>query len=213
MLPVAQLLVAALFVAPALVADYQMKRAFDDPGTRQLMASIAPRVLSDSESLEEDSDSPSATHFVPTRTQAVAIIDAPGWFLYGLTRHGKYSPSIALKRSFPFDEFADAGVLYPLYAIPFWWVLGRAADAGRTLRSATPLRLRWWDLVLMLPLVWNGFLGWVWYIHEAAHGAAASCFGWSFAVWGVWGLAPVAVITVLILQRKRRAPGFQLPVN
>jgi hypothetical protein len=213
MLPVGQFLVASLLAAPALIADYQMKRATEDPGTRRLMASLAPRALPGSGDSGANSDSATAPHFIPTRTQAVAIFDAPGSFIFMLTRDAKYAPSATLKRSFPFDACSDMAVLFPFYAIPFWWVLGRTADAGRSLGSSAPVRLRWWDLALMLPLVWCGFFGWLAYISEAIHGAADSCLGWSYALWGVWGFAPIAVVTVWILQRKKPAPRFQLPVS
>jgi hypothetical protein len=182
MLPVLQLLVAGWVATPGLVTDYRSKTAV------------------------EDHDVATAPGFVPTRTQAVAIFDIPGSFVYMLLRGPLNSPAAVLKRIFHSDPYSQMAILYPIGAIPFWWVLGRSADTASSLKSMLPSRLRWWDLILMLPLVWCGFCGWLWYFSAAAGGTATSCFGWSMAAWGIWGVLSGVVITLWILQKRKRRP-------
>lgn len=205
MLPLAELVVAGIVAGPRLVDDYQLARFFEDPANARALLPLRSFSLPPLEAPPRQSLMRKVADAFPDRTQCVVLANIPGAMTDLAVIAVRHRPTVSHSRTFGFDRWAWAAILYPLFALPFWWVLGRSMDASRSMKSAQPRRVRWWDLLLMLPVACGGIAGWV--VYQVATTPAEKAdpdFRWLSVALGIWGVA-AAGATVIWFQQWRRA--------
>jgi hypothetical protein len=205
MLPVAELFLAAIIAGPYLFWEYRAARLLEEPETRNALRTLRLPDFSQPLPPPKHNWLQLVSESLPQRSQSVALLNIPGASIDLFVIAVRHRPTIAMTRTFPFDRWAWAAMLYPIFAIPFWWILGRSLDCRRTLKSETPAHLRWWDLALMLPLAIIGLAAWVSYVVTATPADKADInFIWVTTALGVWGVFAALATFIWFLQWKRR---------
>lgn len=204
MLPLAELLVAAVVAGPRLVDDYQIGQLFRDPSWVRIMSHLNLDQSIQSRRASRRAWISRITDELPERTQLVALANIPGAAVDAVIVAARHRRTIEPSPTFSFDRWAWAAMLYPIFALPFWWVVGRSADAARTLRSASPKRLRWWDLVLVLPVAVGGIAAGIDYLAFAtADDKASADFRAMMFALAVWGALCAGATVIWFLQRRK----------
>lgn len=197
-----ELLLAAVIGAPALVRDYRVSRFIAQANERHLTLTVTlpdPLVPPPAPGRIERIES-----YLPNSTEGVVLLNFPAAFVdlavsWPMHRSLRDSPLV-----FTFDRWAWRALVYPLYALPFWWILGRSVDCGRSLRNKDPKRLRWWDLALMLPLAVLGIAALTApFTSIPADRADAEFEVMIVAIW-FWGALSVGACVIWFLQWRRR---------
>lgn len=126
---------------------------------------------------------------LPARTESVVLLNVPGAVLDTMSVGLQHKPTIGASKTFALDRWAWGAVLYPIYALPFWWVLGRCVDATGRSRNSSRHPLRWWDITLMLPLAIFGIAGWIAFqVAATPIDKTDMALMWTMEACGVWGV-------------------------
>lgn len=204
MLPMAELLIAATVAGPRLIDEYQMGRLLRDPSWLRVMSHLDLRPLPQSAQASKQSWIGAISENLPERTQCVVLANIPGAAVDFLVASVRDKPTVELTRAFPFDRWAWGAILYPIFALPFWWVLGRSADAAQLLTSANSKRLRWWDLALMLPIAVGAVaIGIDYLAFSTPDDLANTDFRRVVIAIVIWGTAGTAATVIWFLQRRK----------
>lgn len=212
MLPVMELVLSAAIAGPVLVRDYRFARFLESAGARHV--TLTMRMPDFSNPPAKPSLQARISEVLPARTESVVLLNIPGALLDTMPVALRHKPTIGVSKTFALDRWAWGAVFYPIYALPFWWVLGRCIDG--TGRSQTSSRgpLRWWDVTLMLLVAIFGSGGWIAFqVTATPVDKTDMAFMWAMVACGIWGIVAATASFIWFREWWRRRAARPLPVQ
>jgi hypothetical protein len=201
-LPLFSLLLAVVCVGSFVPGMIRLNRDLQQPP-----ANLEPSLTLDPAAIGEIARFEQRTHdAIPTPLQAAAYLNAPAMLVelpidFFTTWPDSWHPNLP----YPFDDiWFWRAVTWPFYALPLWWLAGRAMDALRTpdCRFANP-RTRTVEAFLMGAIGVGSLVVGVGLFFTASTEAADQGLRWILAPCLLW--FALGILPAIAMSRKQRA--------
>jgi hypothetical protein len=206
-IPVAELLLAIAMISGPLIRMHRVHAFFKH--VRQDQHGVIPMgQLTPEVSTQKQTQWQSLSETLPGATQTIVLFNFPGLLINTVVSHFTLWSSWLGPLNYPLDVWMWRALVCPVYALPFWWILGRSLDCAASMRKGSLLPLRRWDIALMLPLAMICSAGAVSFSLTAiAADPADHDFVFLIVAMGLWSLLSIFVCVIWLLQwKKLRSP-------
>lgn len=194
-LPLFSLLLAAVCVGSFVPGMIRLNHDLQQPP-----ANLDPQLTLDPAAIGEIARFEQRTHgTIPTPLQAAAYLNAPAMLVelpidFFTTWPDSWHPQLP----YPFDDiWFWRAITWPVYALPLWWLAGRAMDALRTSRPFAHPRIRTVEAFVMGILGAGSLVFGVGLFLMASPDAADQGLRWILApglLWFALGILPAIAV-------------------